>query len=123
MPLPELLLYAHCLALQTLGRTALGRVLAQQITVNPKPTLPGSNLPQIIINGVAYIGIGASLLGLLIGGASWGLGSVTANYGRADFGKRMTFYSVCGGLIIGAAAALINFAVGLGQHASPGSFG
>jgi hypothetical protein len=118
--LSYLLLYVHCLAVQALEGTALGRILAAPIKITPAPTLPGSNIPQIILNGLAFIGIAGSAIGLVLGGACWGLGSMTSNYGRADFGKRCTLYSVCGAVIVGAAAALINFAVGLGQAADPG---
>jgi hypothetical protein len=118
--LSHLLLYVHCRAFQALDGTVLGQVLAQEIKVEPAPVLPGSNLPQLIINGLAFFGIGGSAIGLVIGGACWGLGSMTANYGRADFGKRCTLYSIVGAIIVGAAAALINFAVDLGQAADPG---
>jgi hypothetical protein len=118
--LSNLLLSVQCLAIQALEGTALGRVLAQQIKVTPAPTLPGSNLPQIIINGLAFFALGVSGISLLIGGACWGLGSLGSNYGRAEIGKRLTLYSVVGAVVVGAAAALINFAFSLGQHASPG---
>ncbi len=132
LPLPDLLLSAHYLGMRFLGTRSpswiLAALVAQQsggdfIKVTPSPVMPGSNLPAILINGLAYLAIGASAIGIVLGAACWGLGSMGANYGRAEFGKRCTFYSVVGGLIVGAAAAIINWAVGLGQHADPGSFG
>jgi Family of unknown function (DUF6112) len=130
--LSHLLLYVQCLAIRALGDTKLGqavgdsrlgRVLAQDIVVKPEPLLPGSNLPQILINGLAFLSIGLAGVAFLVGAACWGFGSVTSNYGRADFGKRCTFYATCGAVITGAAAALLNFAVDLGQAADPGKVG
>jgi len=132
LPLANLLLSAHYLGMRLLGTRSPTWILAapeaQQngggfIHVTPAPTLPGSNLPAILINGLAQLAIAASGIGVIIGAASWGLGSLGGNYGRVEVGKRLTLYSVIGGLIVGAAAAIINWAVGLGQHASPGSFG
>src|SRR6266699_664177 len=99
LPLANLLLSAHYLGMRLLGTRSptwiLAAPAAQQngggfIHVTPAPTLPGSNLPAILINGLAQLAIAASGIG---------------------------------GIIVGAAAAIINWAVGLGQHASPGSFG
>jgi hypothetical protein len=132
LPLANLLLSAHFLGMLLFGRHSPTWILAapqaQQkgggfIHVTPSPTLPGSNLPAILINGLAQLAIAASAIGIIIGAASWGLGSLSGNYGRVEVGKRMTLYSIVGGLIVGGAATLINWAVGLGQHASPGSFG
>jgi hypothetical protein len=45
----------------------------------------------------------------------WGIGSLSSNYHQAAVGKRATLYSIVGAVIVGAAAALVNWAFSLGQ--------
>jgi len=101
-----------------LGAPAMG-MLAQSsiIKITPHATIPGSNLVQTVIDGLSFLAIAAAAFGLLIGGGSWGLGSLTSNYGRAEFGKKAALLSVLGAIVVGASAALINWAVALGQTA------
>jgi hypothetical protein len=98
-------------------RLSYGLVIAQ---VNFTPNfnaLPGRGPIQQIINGVGAMALLLSLAGVIIGGAMWGVGSLSSNYHQAAVGKRATLYSVVGAVIVGAAAALVNWAFSLGQQA------
>jgi hypothetical protein len=68
-----------------------------------------------VINGVGAFALFLSLAGVIIGGAMWGIGSLSSNYHQAAVGKRATLYSIVGAVIVGAAAALVNWAFSLGQ--------
>jgi Family of unknown function (DUF6112) len=98
-------------------RLSYGLVIAQ---VNFTPNfnaLPGRGPIQQIINGVGAMALLLSLAGVIIGGAMWGVGSLSSNYHQAAVGKRATLYSVVGAVIVGAAAALVNWAFSLGRQA------
>jgi hypothetical protein len=77
--------------------------------------LPGAGPFQHVINGVGAFALFLSLAGVIIGGAMWGIGSLSSNYHQAAVGKRATLYSIVGAVIVGAAAALVNWAFNLGQ--------
>ncbi len=92
------------------------RHLIAQTKVNFTPdfnAIPGAG----IINGVGAFALLLALVGIIIGGAMWGVGSLSSNYHQAAVGKRATLYSVVGAVIVGAAAALVNWAFSLGQSA------
>ena len=72
---------------------------------------------QTLINGIGAFALLIALVGIIIGGAMWGIGSLSSNYHQAAVGKRATLYSVVGAIIVGAAAALVNWAFSLGQTA------
>src|SRR5829696_5217463 len=94
-------------------------VLAQD-RVNFTPdfdAIPGAGPVQQLINGIGAFALLLSLVGIIIGGAMWGVGSLSSNYHQAAVGKRATLYSVVGAIIVGAAAALVNWAFSLGQTA------
>ncbi|HEY3035826.1 MAG TPA: hypothetical protein VGJ54_14365 [Streptosporangiaceae bacterium] len=44
-----------------------------------------------------------------------GISTVSSNYHQAAVGKRTTLYSIVGAVIVGAAAALVNWAFSLGR--------
>ena len=77
----------------------------------------GAGPVQQLINGIGAFALLLSLVGIIIGGAMWGVGSLSSNYHQAAVGKRATLYSVVGAVIVGAAAALVNWAFSLGQTA------
>jgi len=79
--------------------------------------IPGAGPFQQVINGIGGLALLLSLVGIVIGGAMWGVGSLSSNYHQAAVGKRATLYSVVGAVIVGAAAALVNWAFSLGQSA------
>jgi len=96
------------------------RHLIAQTRVNFTPdfnAFPGAGPVQQIINGVGAFALLLALVGIIIGGAMWGVGSLSSNYHQAAVGKRATLYSVVGAVIVGAAAALVNWAFSLGQSA------
>jgi hypothetical protein len=77
------------------------RHLIAQTRVNFTPdfnAIPGAGPVQQIINGVGAFALLLALVGIIIG-------------------KRATLYSVVGAVIVGAAAALVNWAFSLGQSA------
>jgi hypothetical protein len=87
------------------------------VGVNPNPGgVPGSAAVQSIADGIAWWALLLSLLGLVIGAASWAIGSHSANYQYATSGRRAVLVSGLAALIIGAAPALINFFFSTGQH-------
>ncbi|MDA8355924.1 MAG: DUF6112 family protein [Actinomycetota bacterium] len=80
------------------------------VTLNPQPTqLPGGTALQNLTNGLGGWALILSLVGLLIGAASWALGAHTQNYQQSFFGRRAVLVSGLAALLIGAAPALINF--------------
>jgi hypothetical protein len=93
-------------------------MLAQQVNFTPDfDAIPGAGPVQQLINGIGAFALLLSLVGIIIGGAMWGVGSLSSNYHQAAVGKRATLYSVVGAVIVGAAAALVNWAFSLGQTA------
>jgi hypothetical protein len=93
-------------------------VVAQRVTFTPDfNAIPGAGPVQQLINGIGAFALLLSLVGIIIGGAMWGVGSLSSNYHQAAVGKRATLYSVVGAVIVGAAAALVNWAFSLGQTA------
>ena len=79
--------------------------------------IPGAGPLQRLIDGIGALGLFLALAGVVIGAGLWGVGSLSSNYHQAAAGKRATLYSVVGAIIIGAAAALVNWAFSLGQTA------
>jgi hypothetical protein len=92
-------------------------------TVNLTPNgggIPGSQAVQGIANGIAWWALLLSLLGLVIGAASWALGSHSNNYQYASTGRKAVIVSGLAALLIGAAPALINFFFGVGSGVKAG---
>lgn len=89
-------------------------VLAQ-VSVKPDPrALPGGAQLQQIVNGVAAFSL-VVLVGAVIAGAVlWAYGSATSTYNNINGGKRMVLISALGAIIVGGAAALINFFTAMG---------
>jgi|tagenome__1003787_1003787.scaffolds.fasta_scaffold20653915_1 hypothetical protein len=93
-------------------------ILAQSVRMRPDfSVIPGSNTLQSLINGVGALALLLSLAGIIVGGGLWGVGSLSSNHHAATIGKRATMYSIIGALIVGAGAALVNWAFGLGRTA------
>jgi hypothetical protein len=93
-------------------------LLAQRVDITPSfGDIPGSRPLQVIINALGAFALFMSLAGIVIGAGLWGIGSLSSNYHQAAVGKRATLYSIVGAIIVGAAAALVNWAFSLGQTA------
>ena len=91
-------------------------LLAQKVDLNPDPdNLPGGEVLQTLTNGIAGFALIFCLIGLVVSAGLWALGSNSNNYQQTYIGKRG--FAVCslGALLIGAAAAIINFFYGAGQ--------
>ena len=94
----------------------LGGLLASSLELSPDANaLPGSSELQTLANGIGWWGLLASLLGLVIGAATWALGSHTNNYQHASAGKRAVLVSGAAALVIGAAPTVLNFLFNAGQ--------
>ena len=97
--------------------STLGVVLAQ-VNITPDfDVLPGSGPLQRLVNGLGAVALMLSLSGVIIGGGLWGVGSLPSNHHAATIGKRATLYGVVGAVIIGASAALVNWAFDFGGTA------
>lgn len=93
----------------------VGPVLWAQVQVRPDSgALPGGAQLQQIVNGVAAFSL-VVLVGAVIGGAVlWAYGSASSSYNNISNGKRMVLMSALGAVIVGGAAALINFFTAMG---------
>lgn len=91
-------------------------ILAQKVDLNPDPdNLPGGEVLQSLTNGIAGFALIFCLIGLVLSAGLWALGANSNNYQQTFVGKRG--FAVCslGALLIGGAAAIINFFYGAGQ--------
>lgn len=86
-----------------------------QVSITPDPTaLPGGAELQQIVNGIAAFAL-VVLVGAVIGGAVyWAAGSSSGSYQQINTGKRTVLIAVVGAVIVGGAAALVNFFNALG---------
>ena len=91
-------------------------ILAQKVNLNPNPNeLPGGHVLESLTNGIAGFSLIFCLIGLVVGAAMWGLGSTSSNYQQTFIGKKAFAVSALAALLIGGAAAIINFFYGAGQ--------
>ncbi len=94
-------------------------LLGQRVNLNPDPAkLPGGEVLQSLTNGIAGFALVFCLIGLVVSAGLWALGSNSNNYQQTFVGKRGFVVSAMGALLIGAAAAIINFFYGAGQGVS-----
>jgi hypothetical protein len=92
-------------------------ILAQKVSLNPNPrNLPGGQVLSSLTDGIAGFALIFCLIGLVVGAGLWGLGSTSNNYQQTFAGKRAFGVSVIAALLIGGAAAIINFFYGAGQN-------
>jgi hypothetical protein len=90
------------------GRVAI-RLLAD-VNVRPDPGgLPGGPQLQKLLDGLVFFGLLGCVATVVVGGATWFVGSQAGNYAAAMGGRRAVLAGVVGALVIGAAAALVNF--------------
>ncbi|MDQ3461900.1 MAG: DUF6112 family protein [Actinomycetota bacterium] len=91
------------------------RLILAQVSVTPDSgALPGGAQLQQIVNGIAAFAL-IVLVGATIGGAVWWAGSQAGgNYNGISAGKRMVLIAALGSIIVGGAAALINFFTAMG---------
>ncbi len=83
--------------------------------VTPDPAhAPGASGIQSAIDVIAVYALEASLAGFLLGGAVWALGARLGNDHTATGGKIGMVIAVGVAFLTGAAAAILQFAYGLG---------
>lgn len=91
-------------------------MLAQRVNLNPDPgKLPGGDVLQSLTNGIAGFALIFCLVGLVVSAGVWALGANSNNYQQTFIGKRGFAVAALASLLIGAAAAIINFFYGAGQ--------
>ena len=90
---------------------ALAFVLAvKQVRVNPKAHgLPGSNVLQNLIDGLAFWALLGCLAAMIIGAVVWAFASHSNNHHYSANGRRGVLVSAVAALAIGASAAIVNF--------------
>jgi hypothetical protein len=95
----------------------LSRLLDVSLTPDPGK-LPGGGTLMDLTNGLAGWALILVLLGLVLGAASWAVGAATSNVSWADRGKGATIVSALAALLVGGAAAIVNFFfhAGAGLH-------
>jgi len=84
-------------------------------TVTPDPShAPGASGIQSAINVIAVYTLLACLAGFLLGGAVWAIGGRIGNDHTSVGGKIGMAIAVGVAFLVGAAAAILQFAYGLG---------
>jgi hypothetical protein len=87
------------------------------VDVSPNPSdLPGGNVIQQLLDGLAGWALFGSLAALLISAIVWALGANGGNYHAANKGKTGVMVAAFTALLVGAAPALINFFNDLGAR-------
>lgn len=87
-----------------------------QVKLKPDPSkLPGGNVLSDLTNGIAGFALIFCLVGLVIAAGMWAVGSNSNNYNQTLIGKRAVVICALGALLIGGAAAIINFAFETGK--------
>jgi len=85
-------------------------VVLAQVTVKPDPAgLPGGAAAQKFLDGLVFYGLIGCAATLVIGGATWGIGQHNGNFNAAMGGRRAVVAGMVGAVVVGAAAALVNF--------------
>ena len=85
-------------------------------TLDPNASgLPGTATLQSLINGLGWWALLASLVGLVVGAATWALGAHSNNYQHAATGRRAVLVSGAAALLIGAAPSILSFLFGAGR--------
>jgi hypothetical protein len=88
----------------------------QDVELKPKPGgLPGSEVLQRLVDGLAFWALLAALAALVAGAAVWAWASHSQNHQYTANGRRAALVSALAALLIGAAPALINFFAEAGE--------
>ena len=87
----------------------------RNVRIDPDPKgLPGSGVLQDLVNGLAFWMLLAALAGVLIGAGVWALASHGNNHHWSARGRSGALVSAAAALVIGGAAAIINFFADMG---------
>ena len=88
---------------------------SSRVSVSPDVTaLPGGSQLQQMVNGTAAFALIVLVGAVVVGAVVWAFGSAQANYQQIGGGKRTVVLAVMGSVIVGGAAALVNFFTALG---------
>jgi len=93
--------------------------LAHDVSTHPDPSgLPGGSTLQHLLDGLVFVGLLSCVAGVVVGGATWFLGAQAGNFTASVGGRRAVLAGMVGALVIGAAAAIVNFffTAGSGVH-------
>ena len=91
-------------------------LLLAQVKLNPDPdNLPGGSVLSNLTDGIAGFALIFCLIGLVVGAGMWALGSNSSNYNQTLVGKRAVVICALSALLIGGAAAIINFSFQTGE--------
>jgi hypothetical protein len=86
------------------------------VTLSPDPTaLPGGQVLQHLMNGLGGWALILALAGLLVGAATWAVGSHGSNDQQSFTGRRAVLISGLAALLIGAGPAIVNFFFAAGR--------
>jgi hypothetical protein len=97
--------------------TVLAAANPRNVHINPDPNgLPGSKVLQDLVNGLAFWMLLAALAGVLVGAGVWALASHGNNHQWSARGRSGALVSAGAALVIGGAAAIINFFADAGSH-------
>jgi hypothetical protein len=84
--------------------------VAAGVSTHPDPSgLPGGAALQHLLNGLVFVGLLSCVAAVVVGGATWFVGSQAGNFTAAIGGRRAVLAGMVGALVIGAAAAIVNF--------------
>ena len=91
-------------------RGAAALLAVQNVDLDPSAKgLPGSDVLEGLVNGLAFWGLLAALAGIVIGCIVWAAGSHGQNHHMAGRGRLGTLACAAAAMLIGAAPALVNF--------------
>ncbi len=100
------------------GATGTGATGGGALSLQPSTSaLPGGDTLHQLTNGLAAWALIASLVGLIVGAATWALGAHSNNYQHTVTGRRAVLVSAIAALLIGAAPTVLNFMFSTGQGA------
>ena len=95
----------------------LAVLAAKKVTVDPSAGgLPGSKVLQQLIDGLAFWGLLACLVGVIVSAAVWAFAAHSSNHHYSANGRRGLLVSAAAALAIGASAALVNFFAQAGEQ-------
>ncbi|HET6793486.1 MAG TPA: DUF6112 family protein [Acidimicrobiales bacterium] len=92
-------------------------VLAGVIRVSPNDSLPGTSQIQSVVGGVITWILYICAFAVAVGAGAWGFGQRMGNFTSAHRGRELVVGGLLGGVLVGAAQMLVNFAFATGQAA------
>jgi hypothetical protein len=89
----------------------------RNVKLQSDPTgLPGSDVLQGLINGLAFWALLAALAGVVVGCIVWAAGAHGQNHHMAGRGRLSALACGVAAMLIGAAPALVNFFAEAGER-------